>query len=264
MAIPFYWVDSFASSPFRGNAAGVCFLDGPATDDWMRGLTDEMSLSEIAFLWGEGTDWKLRWFTPAKEVDLCGHATLAASHILYETGKSQAGSKLSFETRSGTLTAKGQAGEIELDFPSVPPAACPPPPGLERLTGPILYCGDATRDLIVELPDAESVRRLSFSGRDLLAVTDACILATARSDDGKHQVISRFFAPSYGIDEDPVTGSAHCVLAPYWAPKLGVNRFSAFQASARGGDVGVELVGDRVKLTGSALTLMKGEVLVGP
>lgn len=261
MSIPFYWVDAFAAKPFQGNPAGVCFLEAPVEDEWMRRLTDEMSLSEIAYLWEEDEGWRLRWFTPAKEVDLCGHATLAASHVIYETGRSPDDAKLQFATRSGPLSAQGQAGRITLDFPSVPAVPCDPPGGLERLTGPIVHCGDASRDLLVELPDAEAVRNLNFASSDLLQITEGCLLATARADDGVHDVVSRFFAPSYGIDEDPVTGSAHCVLAPYWAPRLGIDRFFALQASARGGEVEVELRGERVILAGAATTLMKGEIL---
>lgn len=263
MGAPFYWVDAFASEPFRGNAAGVCFLDRAANDEWMRLMVAEMSLSEIAFLWEEGERWRLRWFTPAKEVDLCGHATLATSHVIYESGRRAEGTALTFDSKSGPLSAVGRAGRITLDFPSISAVMAAVPAGLEALTGPIVGAGYAGRDFLVELPDAAAVQALDFTGPELLGVMEECLLATARSDEPGYEVVSRFFAPSYGVDEDPVTGSAHCVLGPYWAAKLGVSSFLAYQASARGGMVEVEVAGDRTRLTGSAITLMKGEILIG-
>lgn len=264
MGLPFFWVDAFASEPFRGNAAGVCFLASPADDEWMRRLVEEMSLSEIAFLWDEGEGWRLRWFTPAREVDLCGHATLAAAHVIYESGRRAKDTPLTFESRSGQLSARGRAGRVTLDFPSTPLDECEPPKLLEALTGPIEACFDAGRDLLIELPDASTVRNLDFSGPELLAVTAQCVIATARSDDPDYEVVSRFFAPSYGINEDPVTGSAHCALGPHWAPKLETFRFRAFQASVRGGLVEVEVSGARTLLTDCAATLLRGEILQLP
>lgn len=262
MAAPFYWVDAFAGHPFCGNAAGVCFLSGPADDETMRSLVEEMSLSEIAYLWEVDEGWRLRWFTPAKEVDLCGHATLASAHVIYESGRRPAGTPLRFETRSGPLWADGAAGRIFLDFPSIDPTPCEPPPGLTELIGPIVNCAAAQRDLLAELPSADAVRSLSFSGPELLSVTSNCLIATALSDDSAFAVISRFFAPGYGIDEDPVTGSAHCVLGPYWKPRLGLSSFRAFQASARGGTVDVEVKDGRTRLTGEAITLLRGEIVI--
>jgi len=261
MGAPFYWVDAFAEAPFQGNAAGVCFLDAPADDEWMRSLVDEMSLSEIAFLWEKAEGWRLRWFTPAREVDLCGHATLAAAHAIFESERRPAGSTLKFTSLSGELVAHGDAGKVTLDFPSIPLTPSAPPNLLEALAGPIVACFDAGRDLLVELPDAAAVRALSFTGAELLAITDQCVIATARSDDPAYDIVSRFFAPSYGIDEDPVTGSAHCALGPYWAAKLETFKLRARQASVRGGTLEVEVSGDRTLLTGSAVTLMKGEIL---
>jgi PhzF family phenazine biosynthesis protein len=258
-------VDAFTDRPFAGNPAAVCILDGPAPDAWMADVAREMNLSETAFLLGPDApgDWSLRWFTPAVEVDLCGHATLAAAHALREEGLA-AEAPLQFRTRSGLLTARHENDDIVLDFPAEPAAAAEPPaPLLPALgVGEVLATARNRFDWLVELGDAQSVRALRPDFGRLADVEMRGVIVTAPADDGVHDFVSRWFGPRVGVDEDPVTGSAHCCLAPWWAARLGRDALLGYQASPRGGTVGVRVLGDRVELTGRAVTVMRGELSV--
>ena len=263
MQAELHLVDAFTSSAFRGNTAGVCIPDGPADAAWMQQVAAELKHSETAFLFHEQEKWNLRWFTPKKEVELCGHATLAAASVLYETGRVPAGAAISFTTLSGPLTAGKEGDWISMDFPAEPPATSMPVPGLGRALGvEPLYTGRNRFDILVELPLADDVCSLEPDMEALLAIRTRGIIVTAASDLPHFDFVSRFFAPSFGIPEDPVTGSAHCCLAPYWGEKLKKTEMTGFQCSARGGSVRVKLAGDRVILYGHAVHVLSGKLLV--
>ncbi|HEX5137605.1 MAG TPA: PhzF family phenazine biosynthesis protein [Planctomycetota bacterium] len=251
-------VDAFTAEPFAGNPAAVCLLDGPRDDRWMQQVAAEMNLSETAFLLPEGEAYRLRWFTPTTEVDLCGHATLASAHVLF--GKEGGPGGITFRTRSGELRASRRGDAIEIDFPSLPPTGDPPPPGLlEALGVPKPRSTHRSRfDRLVELDSEEAVRAVAPDFRALREVDTRGVIVTARGK--RHDFVSRFFAPAAGVDEDPVTGSAHCVLAPFWAARLDRKEMTGFQASRRGGEVRVRLAGDRVFLGGRAVTVLEGEL----
>lgn len=250
-------VDAFTAEPFAGNPAAVCLLDGPRDDRWMQQVAAEMNLSETAFLLPEGEAFRLRWFTPATEVDLCGHATLASAHVLFSRRGGSGG--LTFLTRSGELRAARRGEWIELDFPALPAAEEPPPPGLLDALGAKPRSTHRSRfDRLLELDSEDAVRALRPDFRALAKVDTRGVIATARGK--RHDFVSRFFAPAVGVDEDPVTGSAHCVLAPFWAARLGRNEMVGFQASPRGGEVRVRLAGARVLLGGRAVTVLEGEL----
>jgi PhzF family phenazine biosynthesis protein len=228
----------------------------------MQSVASEMNLAETAFLTPQGDGrYGLRWFTPAVEVDLCGHATLASAHLLWEEGEPSA--ELTFETRSGELEAvRAGDGSIRLDFPADPPAPIDPPDGLAKALGaePVaVYRG--VSDLLVELADADAVRRLAPDLRAVAEIRARGVIVTAAGDGDETDFVSRCFYPAAGIDEDPVTGSAHCTLASFWCPRLGRPSLVGWQASPRGGRVGVELAGDRVLLTGRAVTVLRGELV---
>ena len=261
MPQPIVQVDAFTDRPFAGNPAAVCILDAPRDEQWMRDVAAEMNLSETAFLHREGDGWSLRWFTPAVEVDLCGHATLASAHVLWQDGLLSPDQEARFHTRSGLLTAARQGDWISMDFPAKPEQEAPAPDGLERALGvPPVYVGRSHFDWLVEV-ESESVVRALAPDLGLLASVDARgVIVTARGGDGTYDFVSRFFAPRVGVPEDPVTGSAHCVLAPFWARRLGRDALTGFQASRRGGVVKVRVVGDRVVLGGQAVTVMRGEL----
>jgi len=263
MAIRIVQVDAFTNKPFAGNPAAVCVLNQPAAEDWMRYVAREMNLSETAFLTPHEGGYQLRWLTPAVEVKLCGHATLAAAHVLWEDGHLPAGKQAQFHTRSGLLLADRRGEWIELDFPAtlVTPAA--PPPELLPALGveQAVFVGKNVFDYLVEVDSEEALRRLSPDHSRLRKLPVRGVIVTARSAESDFDFVSRFFAPGSGIDEDPVTGSAHCALAPYWGQRLGKEEMTAFQASARGGVVRVRLQGERVILGGQAVTVMTGELL---
>lgn len=263
MPVPLFIVDAFTPRPFGGNPAAVCVLERMPEDARLQAIAAEMNLSETAFLLREGSGCRLRWFTPTVEVDLCGHATLAAAHVLWETGLLAPEALARFFTRSGELAAAKVRDWIELDFPSEPAAAAPAPQGLENVLGArIVWAGRNRMDVLVELESEAAVRGLRPSFAALAAVeTPRGIVATARASGGGADFVSRAFFPRAGILEDPVTGSAHCALGPYWAAKLGKAELTGYQASARGGWVKVAVAGARVKLSGQAVTLVRGELL---
>ena len=255
-------VDAFTARPFAGNPAAVCILERPREDRWMQDVAREMNLSETAFLTPCGDGYNLRWFTPGAEVDLCGHATLASAHLLWEDGHLPAGAQARFHTRSGLLSAVRRDSWIEMDFPAKPEQAAEMPMELaSAIAVPARHVGRNQFDYIVELGSAEAVRDLRPDLARLRGVPVRGVIVTSRSDSAEYDFISRFFAPGVGVDEDPVTGSAHCCLGPYWAARLGKTEFTAYQASARGGVVRVSVRGDRVILGGQAVTVMRGELL---
>jgi len=255
-------VDAFTSKPFKGNPAAVCFLDGAREDRWMASVAAEMNLAETAFLTPHADGWSLRWFTPVVEVDLCGHATLASAHAIWSENIS-ADDVLRFHTRSGVLTAKRDGDFIELDFPAKRGEAITAPAGLLDALGnsEAAYVGRNQFDYLVEFATEADVRNLQPDHAVLRQLPVRGIIVTARAG-GEYDFISRFFAPGSGIDEDPVTGSSHCCLTPYWSQRLGKTEMNAYQASPRGGAIRVRLDGDRVKLAGQAVTVLRGELLV--
>ena len=312
---PVLVVDAFTNEPFRGNPAGVVLLEKPRSDDWMQSFAAEMKHAETAFLVPEEGGFHLRWFTPVSEVDLCGHATLASAHALWETGTLEAGHEARFRTRSGLLTARQVRAGIEMDFPAQPPRPvedCDSEGGTglvgevvnKALSGAVCeaifrglgvrgrYVGWNGSDYLVELDSEEEVRGLKPDYATLGSIGTRGVIATAaangdegsageRTSDAKgerasaskgerasdssgpaYDFISRFFAPAFGIDEDPVTGSAHCALGPYWGAKLGKDEIVGYQASPRGGTIAIKLRGDRVALVGRAVTILRGTIAV--
>lgn len=261
-AQPFTQVDAFTDRPFAGNPAAVCVLPVPRDALWMQQVAREMNLAETAFLVRRADGYDLRWFTPAAEVDLCGHATLASAHTLWEEGQLKPADTATFHTRSGVLTANRRAELIWLDFPATPVSAAPSSPELERALGcKIKYTGRTIFDYVIEAESEETVRSLTPDMAALARLPVRGVVVTARSADGTHDFVSRFFAPQLGIPEDPVTGSAHCGLGPYWEVRLGRKELSGYQASDRGGTVLVRMAGDRVHLGGQAVTVLRGELL---
>ncbi len=255
-------VDSFTHQPFAGNPAGVCILDEPADEGWMKALAREMNLSETAFLVPQADGFDLRWFTPAAEVRLCGHATLASAHILWETGKLGKGQQARFHTLSGLLTAELYGDWIEMDFPARPPKEVKAPGGLIEAVGAgARFVGKDVDDYLVEVESEAVVRSLKPDINALGKLNVRGTIVTARSTDPQYDFVSRFFAPAVGVNEDPVTGSAHCCLACYWGEKLGKTEMRAYQASARGGVVRVKTAGERVKICGQAVTVMTCELV---
>jgi predicted PhzF superfamily epimerase YddE/YHI9 len=254
-------VDAFASAPYTGNPAAVCVLERPRAELWMRAVAREMNLSETAFLHPERDGWRLRWFTPTVEVDLCGHATLASAHVLWEEDYLTSAAAARFYTRSGLLTARRIGEWIELDFPAEPPARVDAPDGLlAALSLDPVWVGRNRFDYLVELSSAAAVRELRPNIPALGQLAARGVIVTARGT-GRHDFVSRFFAPAAGVDEDPVTGSAHCALGPYWAERLDRNQLTGYQVSTRGGEVRVTVDGDRVHLGGRAVTVLRGELL---
>lgn len=261
MGISIVQVDAFTNRPFGGNPAAVCVLPAGRDEGWMASVALEMNLSETAFLHPEGDGYRLRWFTPAVEVDLCGHATLATAHALWSEGHLAAESPARFYTKSGLLTCVKVGDWIEMDFPAKLEQAAEPPAQLaEALGAELKYVGRNQFDYLVEVADEETLRGLQPAFHLLRELPVRGVIATA-AGSGEFDFVSRFFAPGFGIDEDPVTGSAHCALAPFWAARLGKTEMTGFQASARGGVVKVQLVGDRVILGGQAVTTLRGELL---
>jgi predicted PhzF superfamily epimerase YddE/YHI9 len=264
---PLYQVDAFTAEPFAGNPAAVCLLarGEPADPGWMQRVAAEMNLSETAFLrpGAEPGAWGLRWFTPAVEVELCGHATLAAAHVLWSEGLAAAGEELWFATLSGPLGARpGEDGVVWLDFPATPAEPVDPPDGLLDALGggPARFVGRGRFDYLVELAGEADVRDLAPDVRRLAGLGSRGVIVTAAGGSAGYDFVSRYFAPAAGIDEDPVTGSAHCTLGPFWAERLGRVELTGFQASRRGGLVRVRPQGDRVLLGGQAVTVLRGRL----
>jgi PhzF family phenazine biosynthesis protein len=255
-------VDAFTDQPFAGNPAAVCILPAAADEDWMQAVAAEMNLSETAYLWPVEDGWRLRWFTPTREVELCGHATLASAHVLWQDGHLDEQATARFHTLSGLLTTTRHNGRIEMDFPAQPPVVAEPPPLLLKALG--LEPKQVARnrlDYLVEVATEADVRAAAPDFGLLGQVDARGVMVTARSESPDYDFVSRFFGPRYGINEDPVTGSAHCCLAPYWAPRLGRDELIGYQASARGGIVYARLAGERVILGGHAVTVMRGRLV---
>jgi len=261
MGIKIFQVDAFAETPFTGNPAAVCILEKAALEQWMQNVASEMNLSETAFLYKLEDGFNLRWFTPTVEVDLCGHATLACAHVLWETGYLKPNQEALFHTRSGLLCASKKGGLIELDFPSEPEQEAPLPDGLKEGLGinPI-YVGKNRFDYLVEIESEKILRNLGPNFNLLKKISARGIIVTSISESKEYDFVSRFFAPASGIDEDPVTGSAHSCLGPFWQKRLGKSRLKAYQASSRGGVVHVSVNGDRVMLGGNAVIVFRGEM----
>jgi PhzF family phenazine biosynthesis protein len=263
MTIPLFHVDAFADRPFAGNPAAVCLLPTWKEARWLQAVAREMNLSETVFLVKQADGFDLRWFTPMVEVDLCGHATLASAHILWQHGQAT-GDAIRFSTRSGMLKAMRHGDDIELDFPVKPEEAAAAPPGLlEALGVSARYVGKNQFDYLVEVASEAALRGIAPDFKRLATVPVRGIIVTSRSADPRFDFVSRFFAPASGVDEDPVTGSAHCCLGDFWRKRLGKSAFVAYQASARGGVVKVRVVNDRAILGGKAITVARGELLVG-
>lgn len=251
---PISVVDAFTDRAFSGNPAAVCQLDEwPADDVWLQAVAAEMNLAETAFLVHRADgDLDLRWFTPTVEIDLCGHATLASVHVLQPDGE------LRFHTRSGVLVGRSAADAIELDFPVAPGTRVPVDPRVVEALGTTVRVVENGLFLLVEVGEARVVRELTPDIAGLGAVHPHGVIVTARGDQPGVDFVSRVFAPNQGIPEDPVTGSAHCQLAPFWGARLGRTEMSGRQVSSRGGTVGVRLAGDRVVLVGTAVTVLNG------
>ncbi|HTQ11930.1 MAG TPA: PhzF family phenazine biosynthesis protein [Fimbriimonadaceae bacterium] len=263
MRAPIFVVDAFASRPFTGNPAGVCLLDEPADEDWMQRVAAEMKHAETAFLVPNSGGFGLRWFTPAAEVDLCGHATLASAHVLWETGCLGDHDEAVFHTKSGELRCTRHGYGIQMDFPAEPLSGAEPANAAAILAALGLgarFVSANRMDVLVEAPTAEALRTLRPDMDALASLGGRGFIVTCASDSDEFDFLSRFFAPAVGVPEDPVTGSAHCCLGPYWAAKLGKSDLSAFQCSARGGTVRVAVRGDRVLLQGHAVTVLAGEL----
>jgi PhzF family phenazine biosynthesis protein len=258
-------VDAFAEEPFTGNPAGVCLLEAWPEDAWMQRVAAELHLSETAFAHPRPDgDWALRWFTPTVEVDLCGHATLASAHALWEDGHLASDAPARFHTRSGLLTARREGTRIVLDFPAKHAVAEPLRADLTSALGAseVRWSGRNAFDYLLELSDEGAVRALAPDHGALARLPVRGVIVTARAETGRpYDFVSRFFAPGSGIAEDPVTGSSHCALAPYWVERIGRNPLVGYQASARGGTVGVEVAGDRVRLSGTAVTVLRAQLL---
>lgn len=258
MAATIHWVDAFADAPFRGNPAAVYVAERMPAESWMRALAAELGVSETAYVVPEGDAFRLRWFTPTAEVDLCGHATLASAHVLWDEGWVDDGAEIRFRTHSGTLTAAREGGWIALDFPSAPPREGPAPAGLVEALGvePAFVGRTEQDDWLMELADEALVRGVDPDARRLAAIPARGVIVTSRASVVEADFVSRFFAPRVGVDEDPVTGSAHCALAPFWSDRFGRDELTGYQASQRGGFVRVRVAGDRVILQGTAVTVL--------
>ncbi|HWP40263.1 MAG TPA: PhzF family phenazine biosynthesis protein [Tepidisphaeraceae bacterium] len=265
MNCPFFQVDSFTDRAFAGNPAGVCLLDSPADQSWMQNVAAEMNLAETAFVHPGPQGCNLRWFSPTVEVDLCGHATLASAHVLWETGRLAGHEPARFHTRSGLLTCTRRSGWIEMDFPSTPATRVQsPPPDLLPALGLAADTPVARSrfDFLVELPSEQQVRAIQPDFARLARVPARGVIVTARSSDPHFDFVSRFFAPQTGIDEDPVTGSSHCCLGPWWQDKLGKSELLARQLSRRGGVIRVTVRdNDRTILAGQAVTVLQGQIV---
>jgi PhzF family phenazine biosynthesis protein len=261
-----YQVDAFADQPFTGNPAVVVFLMGPQPDAWLQAFAGEMNQSETVFFMRKGNDYQLRWFTPTYEVDLCGHATLATAHVIWETELMMPDEEIRFSTRSGILKARKDGEWIALDFPEEAPVACKLSKEVQKAIGTkVVWSGENRMDLVVELESEEAVRNLKpdLEGLKGFGKRGLIVTAAAASAESAYHFVSRFFDPAEINAEDPVTGSAHCALAPYWGAKLDRTAMVGYQASPRGGMVKVRLRAGRVELRGKAITIFQGVISKG-
>jgi len=262
MACPLFIVDAFTEKPFSGNPAAICILPAWKAPHWLQSVAAEMNLSETAFLVQRPDGFDLRWFTPKTEVDLCGHATLASAHVLWNQGIIKANEEIRFSTKSGILNAHRQGDDIELDLPLKPDEPAEAPLGLlEALGVQAKYIGKNQFDYLVEVESEGVLRGITPDFKRLATVFARGIIVTSRSADSRFDFVSRFFAPACGVDEDPVTGSAHCCLGHFWNRRLGKSELVAYQASPRGGIVKVRVTKDRTFLGGRAVIVTKGELV---
>lgn len=256
-----FQVDAFTAKPFQGNPAAVCILNETRDELWLQNVAQEMNLSETAFLQKQDDGYGLRWFTPTIEVELCGHATLASAHVLWETGMLTSRQQARFHTRSGLLTAEKKEDDIELNFPAVLQEKADLPPGLKEALGVVpTYVGRDEQDYLLEVESEEIVRNLRPDFAKLKALPVRCVMVTSKADTSEYDFVSRLFAPAVGVNEDPVTGAAHCRLGPYWSRLLGKEKLMAYQVSPRGGMLKVRVTGERVYLAGKAITIFQGEL----
>jgi PhzF family phenazine biosynthesis protein len=261
-AIRILQIDAFAERPFAGNPAAVCLLDDAREAAWMQAVAAEMNLSETAFVVPHEDGFALRWFTPKTEVDLCGHATLAAAHALWTTGVADGGHTIRFHTRSGLLTCSRHGDRVTMDFPATPISEVDVPQQLASALGARpSAAGQSKFDMLVVLDSESTLRALEPDMAVLRGMPMRGLIVTSAADDPGFDFVSRYFAPGVGVDEDPVTGSAHCCLGPFWSGRLGRDDMLAFQASSRGGVVAVKVVGDRVILGGQAVTVLDGHLV---
>ena len=266
--IPIWQVDAFAARPFAGNPAAICLLESPRDAEWMQQVAAEMNLSETAFVVpaGRPNEFHLRWFTPAVEVDLCGHATLGAAHTLIEQKRVDPSRPILFQTRSGCLSCQRDGASIRMDFPATPPSGSVDPATIGNLEAALGITVDAVakskEDVFAVVDSEQTLRRVSPDFSRLAEIETRGVILTATSSAPGVDFVSRFFAPRCGINEDPVTGSAHCCLAPYWSERLGRSSLTGYQASPRGGVVHTRVVGDRVQLSGQAVTVMESRFLI--
>jgi predicted PhzF superfamily epimerase YddE/YHI9 len=262
MTLPLFHVDAFTDRPLSGNPAAVCILAAWREDQWLQAVAREMNLSETAFLVKRPDHFDLRWFTPKAEVDLCGHATLASAHVLWQRGFAKSGEEIRFSTRSGILKAGRRGDAIELDFPLEPDEPADPPATLLPALGVLArYVGKNRFDYVVEVESEQVLRRVAPDFQLLGMIPCRGVIVTSRSADPHFDFVSRAFFPGLGVDEDPVCGSAHCCLGAFWRERLGKSEFLAHQASARGGVVKVRVAGDRAFLGGKAVIVAKGELV---
>ncbi|MBO0796050.1 MAG: PhzF family phenazine biosynthesis protein [Ktedonobacteraceae bacterium] len=262
MGLGIVQIDAFTNTPFAGNPAGVCLLPAPRDELWMQNVAREMNLSETAFLLRQQDGFHLRWFTPEVEVALCGHATLASAHFLWEAGHLAPDEQARFHTLSGLLTAEREGDWIAMNFPAEVEQPAAAPPGLLAALGVEApgYVGKNRFDYLIEVESEQAVRALRPDFTRLASVEARGIIVTSRASTPGYDFVSRFFGPRVGVNEDPVTGSAHCCLTPYWSRKLGRDDLLGYQASSRGGVVRVRLAGERVILAGQAVTVLRGEL----
>lgn len=260
--VKIYQVDAFTPEPYKGNPAAVCILNEPKEDKWMYNVAEEMSLPETAFIHKKEGKFNLRWFTPTHEVDLCGHATLASAKVLWATGMVEKTNDIDFYTKSGVLTVRRKKDWIELDFPIEAGKEVEPPTKLiEALEVNPKYVEKNRMDYLIEVDNEDIIKKINPDFRKLKEVDTRGVIVTSKANSERYDFVSRFFAPAIGIDEDPVTGSAHCCLAPYWKKRLNKNEFTAYQASNRGGSLKIRLGKERVYLSGKAVMVLKGELL---
>lgn len=264
MSVPLYQVDAFTSRPYAGNPAAVCLLEADRPEEWMQAVAREMNLSETAFVYPGTTRRRLRWFTPTTEANLCGHATLTAAHVLWGAEDLSSDDQVVFDTLAGRLAVGREEDVYVMNFPAEPADSAAPPEGMLASLGleedEVVWVGRNPRDYLVQVASPQRVRTLAPDMASLRTVETRGVMVTAEGAGEEHDFVSRFFAPAAGIDEDPVTGSAHCCLGPFWQQRLGKDELWARQVSPRGGELRVRPRDDRVDLLGRAVTIMKGQL----